>query len=154
MALDWNDLRYFLAVARAGTTLGGATALGVNQTTCARRISALEGALGLSLFERRPGGYALTAAGALLVSEAERVEAAATAFDLRAAEALRASRKLIRLSTNEVLAKAVATPAIAACAGGAPTFASRCSWKAGPQTSWRGRLTSPCALASRRPSSA
>lgn len=114
MPIDWNDLRYFLAVARAGTTLGGAKALGVNQTTCARRISALEHALGVPLFERGPGGYALTGAGVELAPEAERVEAAAGAFEARAVEALRASRRLVRLSTNEVLARAVATPALAA----------------------------------------
>ena len=49
--LDWNDLRYFLAVARDGSTLAAAKALRVSQTTVARRIAALEAALGFPLFE-------------------------------------------------------------------------------------------------------
>ena len=48
---EWSDLRYFLSVARSGTTLGAARLLGVKQTTCARRIEALERVLGLALFE-------------------------------------------------------------------------------------------------------
>ena len=114
MALDWNDLRHFLAVARAGTTLRGAHALGVNQTTCARRIAALERALGMALFVRGPSGYALTPEGAALVAPGEAVEAAAAAFETQAREAARAERGVLRLATNEVLAGAVAVPALAA----------------------------------------
>ena len=58
--LDWNDLRYFLAVADQGSTLAAGRALRVSQTTVARRIAALEEALGLPLFEKRQAGYALT----------------------------------------------------------------------------------------------
>jgi DNA-binding transcriptional LysR family regulator len=79
-ALDWNDLRYFLAVARRGSTLGAARALGVSQTTVARRLAALEAALGLVLFERRQAGYAPTPAGETLIAQAEAVEAAAGTF--------------------------------------------------------------------------
>lgn len=46
---DWNDLKAFLAVAREGSTLGAARSLRVNQTTVARRIEALEAAVGLKL---------------------------------------------------------------------------------------------------------
>ena len=49
--LDWDDLRHFLAVAKAGTTLAAARELGVSQSTSARRIDALETALGLKLFD-------------------------------------------------------------------------------------------------------
>jgi DNA-binding transcriptional LysR family regulator len=55
-----DDLRFFLAVARTGSTLAGAKALKVSQTTAARRVAALEEALGLQLFERRQAGYVLT----------------------------------------------------------------------------------------------
>ena len=51
--LDWNDIRYFLAVARQGSTLSAARALRVSQTTVARRITALEEALGVTLFDKR-----------------------------------------------------------------------------------------------------
>ena len=65
--LDWNDLKYFLAVARGGSTLAASRALRVSQTTVARRIAALEEAVGLTLFEKRPAGYALTPAGSELL---------------------------------------------------------------------------------------
>ena len=72
---DWNDLRYFLAVARTGTTLGAAAELGTSQPTVSRRISALENASGLVLFHRSPSGYALTDAGRSIVPIAERAGA-------------------------------------------------------------------------------
>jgi molybdate transport repressor ModE-like protein len=90
--LCWNDLRFFLAVARTGSTLAGAKALKVSQTTAARRVAALEEALGLQLFERRQAGYALTPAGEALVAQAEGVERAAGAFaEVAAAQARDAS---------------------------------------------------------------
>ena len=58
---DWNDLRYLVAVAEQGSTLKAGRSLRVSQTTVARRLAALEEALGLTLFERRSAGYALTA---------------------------------------------------------------------------------------------
>ncbi|MEA1834385.1 LysR family transcriptional regulator [Methylobacterium durans] len=72
--LDWNDFRFFLAVARAGTVSAAARALQIDQATVGRRVAALEAALGLQLFERSPLGYRLTAAGEALVEPAERIE--------------------------------------------------------------------------------
>ena len=60
---DWNDLRYFLAVAETGSTLGAGKKLRVSQTTAARRIAALERELGAPLFERTRRSVALTAFG-------------------------------------------------------------------------------------------
>jgi DNA-binding transcriptional LysR family regulator len=57
---DWNDLRFFLTVARAGNTLAASRELRVSQTTVARRIEALEAALGLELFDKRRTGYVPT----------------------------------------------------------------------------------------------
>ena len=56
-AMDWNDLRYFLAVAEQGSTLAAARAMRVSQTTVARRITALDEARGLKLFEKRQAGF-------------------------------------------------------------------------------------------------
>ena len=57
MALpDWNDLRFFLAVARTGSTLAAGKALRVSHSTAARRLTALEAALAVTLFERRATG--------------------------------------------------------------------------------------------------
>lgn len=77
MAFDWNDLRYFLAVARLGSTTAAALAMDVSGSTVSRRITALEQALGAKLFERRPDGYRLTELGQGLVADAEATEAAA-----------------------------------------------------------------------------
>ena len=59
---DWNDLRAFLAVAETGSTLAAGKRLRVSQTTAARRVAALEEALGVTLFDRRQSGYVLTPA--------------------------------------------------------------------------------------------
>jgi hypothetical protein len=56
-SLDWNDLRYFLAVRRAGTLVGVARDLGVRPPTGGRRVEALEAALGVSLFMRFPNDF-------------------------------------------------------------------------------------------------
>jgi DNA-binding transcriptional LysR family regulator len=63
---DWNDLRVFAAVLEHGSTARAAKALGVDQTTCARRIAALEAALGLELFTRDATGYQPTPAAEVL----------------------------------------------------------------------------------------
>lgn len=71
---NWDDLRIFLAVARAGSLSGAARTLGVNHSTVFRRIGAFEAELGVRLFERQPGGYLLTPAGEELRDGALRVE--------------------------------------------------------------------------------
>jgi DNA-binding transcriptional LysR family regulator len=53
---DWNGLRYFLAVARHGSTLAAARALGVNQSTVHRRLIELERKVGHALVRRHPTG--------------------------------------------------------------------------------------------------
>jgi DNA-binding transcriptional LysR family regulator len=82
--IDWDDLRFFLAVARAGSTAAAARALGVNQSTAVRRVSALETELGLRLFNRRRDGYRPTPEGEALLREAEAVEASVQALIRRA----------------------------------------------------------------------
>ena len=71
---DWNDLRFFLAVARLGSLSAAARALKVDPATVGRRITSLERALSVRCFERRADGYRLTAAGRKLQQHAERVE--------------------------------------------------------------------------------
>lgn len=72
--LDWNDFRFFLAVARGGTISSAAKALGVDNATVGRRIGLLETGLGAQLFDRSPQGYRLTEFGDALLAPAERVE--------------------------------------------------------------------------------
>jgi len=109
---DWNDLKFLLAIARSGSTLGAARALGVNQTTVARRAEALEEALGIQLFERRPGGYRLTVRGQELVAMAEAVEADATHIADSAASWRRQISGTVRVTTTELVATAILAPLI------------------------------------------
>ncbi|MEP9376868.1 LysR family transcriptional regulator [Aquabacter sp. CN5-332] len=76
---DWSDLRFFLAVARAGKLTLAARQLGVEHSTVSRRISALELMLGAKLFDRQPSGYVLTAHGDRLFASAEAMETLASA---------------------------------------------------------------------------
>ena len=108
--LDWNDLRYFLAVARTGSTLSAGKALRVSQTTAARRVSALEAELGINLFERRPTGYVLTPAGQALVERAEAMEAAAGHFADAAAIESREVTGTVKLTVDEIYAVALLPP--------------------------------------------
>ena len=123
MHFEWSDLRYFLAVARSGTTSGAARVLKVNQTTCARRIAALERALGASLFERSAGGYKLTQIGSALVARAEQLEAGAEAFGRQAGDAARGARSLIRFTTSDWMAEHIAQAAISRFARARLTYA-------------------------------
>ena len=66
---DWNDLRYLLAIAREGSTLAAAKALGVSQPTVQRRLAALEERIGRKLVEHHPTGYRLTELGAIALAD-------------------------------------------------------------------------------------
>jgi DNA-binding transcriptional LysR family regulator len=79
--IAWDDLRHFLAFARAGSMQSAAKALGVNQSTVQRRIAELEECVGHRLVERHLGSYGLTALGEVLRPAAEGVEAAVAAFE-------------------------------------------------------------------------
>ena len=107
---DWQDARAFLAVARTGSTLAAGRQLRVSQTTVARRVAALEEALGVELFERRPQGYRLTAVGEALIPAAERLAAAADAFADAAGAQTRATGGSVRLTTIEVFALTIMVP--------------------------------------------
>ena len=110
MEFDWNDLRYFVAVAEQGSTLKAGRILRVSQTTVARRIAALEEAVGLPLFERRTAGYAPTAAGESLFAYARAVEAAAQDFAAAAAAQARDVGGIVRLTTEEIFANTLLGP--------------------------------------------
>ncbi|USD42323.1 LysR family transcriptional regulator [Vibrio sp. SCSIO 43135] len=73
-AFNWDDLKYFLAIVRAGTLRGGAESIDVNHTTLTRRISVMEEKVGSRLFDRSKQGLVLTQIGEELLPYAERVE--------------------------------------------------------------------------------
>ncbi|WP_139852414.1 LysR family transcriptional regulator [Acinetobacter pullicarnis] len=76
MSVDWNHLRFFLVLARAKTLTNAARLIGVEHSTVARRIQALEQELGTQLFKREASGYELTLEGAALVPRVELMEQA------------------------------------------------------------------------------
>jgi DNA-binding transcriptional LysR family regulator len=100
---DWNDLRYFLAVARTGSTIAAAKDLGVNQSTVQRRLAALEEAIGRELVERLPVGYRLTSFGEELRPHAEQVETAIACLDRKIASTDTAPTGTVRLTCPEGL---------------------------------------------------
>lgn len=108
--MDWNDLRYFLAVADEGSTLAAAKVLRVSQTTVARRITALEEALSLTLFEKRQAGYVLTPAGEELIDRARQVEAATEGFAEASAALVRDTSGMVRITTQEIFANTLLAP--------------------------------------------
>jgi DNA-binding transcriptional LysR family regulator len=75
-AMDWDNVRVFLAVARAGQFVAAAKRLKLDHATVSRRIAALEAALGAKLFDRRTTGAKLTGAGERFLSAAEQMESA------------------------------------------------------------------------------
>lgn len=72
--MDWDDLRFFLAVARNGSIRAASSSLAVNHSTVLRRINAFEEKLGVRLFERLATGYVLTSAGEEMVESSQRIE--------------------------------------------------------------------------------
>lgn len=85
--LDWDDLRFFLAVARAGSLSAAANTLGVTQPTVGRRITAFEKRIGARLFLHTPTGRTTSSTGRRLLAHAERIE-----LDVIAAERVASGR--------------------------------------------------------------
>jgi DNA-binding transcriptional LysR family regulator len=102
--MEWDDVRIFLAVARARGLAGGARAVGLDRSTASRRVASLEAALGARLFLRTREGLRLSVAGAALVERAERMAAEAKAIEAAAASTSDAVRGRVRLATTESLA--------------------------------------------------
>lgn len=112
-SFGWDDIKAFLAVARAGSTLAAARQLGVNQTTVVRRLEGLESAMGLRLIDRSATGSTLTDGGRNLLADAERMEAAATALSRRAEAEQRALTGALRVATTEAFAALIVEPGLA-----------------------------------------
>jgi len=79
----WDDLKFVLAVARAGSISGAAGLLNVTHSTVSRRLASFEGNLGTRLFDRIPNGFVPTAAGQEALEAAARIEQEVLALDTR-----------------------------------------------------------------------
>ena len=102
--MDWDDVRSFLAIARARSLSGAARDLGVRQSTMSRRLEALEARAGARLLQRTPGGYELTPLGEAVLGNAERMEAEAIAVERMVQGRDVALSGVVRLTTVEVVA--------------------------------------------------
>lgn len=111
---DWDCVRVFLAVARAGTLRGGAEALGANHTTVARALASLEGRLGTRLFDRARSGVTLTQSGEELVASAERMEVEARTIQRAIAGRDARPSGEVRVSLPPLLAFSFLAPDLAA----------------------------------------
>jgi DNA-binding transcriptional LysR family regulator len=105
MKLAWDDLRHFLAFARAGSMQAAAKTLGVNQSTVQRRIAELEGHIGRRLVERYLGGYRLTELGEQLRPAAEGVGTAVAAFERHLAACDKGLSGTVRLTCGSSVAE-------------------------------------------------
>jgi DNA-binding transcriptional LysR family regulator len=112
--IDWGDLRFVLAVVRAGAALPAAKALGVNQTTVMRRITQFEEALGAELFERKQSGYAPTPLALRIAEAAERIESEVAKLEHSMQSDQRVLSGAVRVTTSEVLANRMITPCLQA----------------------------------------
>jgi DNA-binding transcriptional LysR family regulator len=101
---SWDDIRFFLAIHRAGSLSAAAGPLQVTQPTCGRRLAALEASLGLKLFDRTPEGLRVTAAGVVLFDAATAMEQSASDLALRAAMTDRDLEGVVRIGATELFA--------------------------------------------------
>ncbi|MBX6330070.1 MAG: LysR family transcriptional regulator [Pseudolabrys sp.] len=108
---DWNDLKYFLAVARHGSTIAAGKALHASQSTVQRRLSELEKRIGRKLMTRTAAGYRLTDLGQELRPYAERIEASIEDFERHVADAGRDRSGVIRVTCPEPIVQRM-TPLI------------------------------------------
>jgi DNA-binding transcriptional LysR family regulator len=110
--LDWNDLKFFLEVARGGSLTRAADVLRVSQSTVSRRIAELEARLATRLFARHQTGYHLTDEGRELFGRAEAVEDKMLAFERGASGLSPGVSGLVRLATSDNLASDLVIPAL------------------------------------------
>lgn len=101
--MEWDDLQYVLAVADHGSLMSAAGALGVNRTTVLRRINAFERKHGVRLFDRLPGGYALTAGGRELFDAARELEHTILTLEHKLAGQDQRAEGLVHLTTTDTL---------------------------------------------------
>ena len=112
--LDWDDLRFFLAVARHGTLAAAAKQLHVTQSTVSRRIAAMQDGMGVRLLQRTADGYVLTLAGESIRQHVERVETETRLVESAVAGLDARLAGMVRVSSSQVLTSHLLAPCFAA----------------------------------------
>ncbi len=108
--IDWDDVRYFLAIAREGSVRAAAERLGVNHSTVLRRVAQLEKRLAAQMFDKLPSGYRLTSAGAEVLALAEQMEASSNQLEARILGRDQSVRGLLRVTLAPTLATHLLIP--------------------------------------------
>ncbi|MGI4950780.1 MAG: LysR family transcriptional regulator [Janthinobacterium lividum] len=108
--IDWDNVRYFLAVARGGSVRAAAGQLGVNHSTVLRRVAQLEEHLGAHMFEKLPSGYHLTEAGEEVLELANQMEASSHQLETRVFGRDQGVRGLLRVTLTPPLATHLLMP--------------------------------------------
>jgi DNA-binding transcriptional LysR family regulator len=111
--LDWDDLRFFLALARHGSLSAAARVLHVSQSTVGRRLNSLEATLAVRLLNRTPEGYVPTLAGEEVRRKAESLEAEALALERDVTGRDTRLRGLVRVTCAETIAAHLLAPSFA-----------------------------------------
>lgn len=112
--MDWDHLRFVLAVADAGGLSAASRALRVDPATVGRRLDALEAELKCKLFHRSRTGLEATGAGAKLVEHARRIAQEVQALDLDLSAEDRGLAGTVTITTTEAVAAGFLTPALPA----------------------------------------
>jgi DNA-binding transcriptional LysR family regulator len=111
--IEWDDLRYFLSLAREKSLSGAARALGTTQPTMSRRLELFEKRLGAVLFQRKPSGLELTDTGRQILDHASRMEDAALAAQRIATGSGAGISGTVRVTSAEWLGARVLSPLLA-----------------------------------------
>ncbi|MGA3683720.1 LysR family transcriptional regulator [Pseudomonas graminis] len=111
--IDWDNVRFFLAVARGGSVRSAAARLKVNHATVLRRISQFEEELRSHLFEKTPAGYRLTEAGYEILELAEQMEATSNLMEARIFGRDQSLRCTLRFTLAPTLATHLLMPGLA-----------------------------------------
>jgi DNA-binding transcriptional LysR family regulator len=112
ISYDWNQVRAFLATAEEGSFSAAARALGTTQPTLGRQVSALETALGVTLFDRNTRGLTLTAAGREMLDHVRTMGEAAARVSLAAATQSQAVAGTVTISCVDIFAAALLPPVL------------------------------------------
>lgn len=120
--LHWDDLRFFLAIARTGSLSAAARQLHVTQSTVGRRLATMQASLGVRLILRADDGFALTAAGEAILDRVERMEAEALSVERCVGGHDARLGGIVRVASSQLVATALLAPALAALHASAPAI--------------------------------
>jgi DNA-binding transcriptional LysR family regulator len=112
--VNWDDLRYVLALAEAGSLARAARKLKVDHTTVGRRIEALEADVGVRLFTRTTNGYVLTREAEEFLPDIRQIEASVLALERSAVARHGAIKGKIRVTASEALGSRYVAPRLSA----------------------------------------